>query len=385
LSKASTLRAYYFASYASLGIFLPFVSPWLVALGVRGAALGVISATRPLAGFFAPVLFGWLADSLGLRGGILKLACFGALLPFVVLSVLAAHDYQLSFLPLLLAIAISSFFRVPMSTIADVSALEHPKSYGSLRLWGSFGFMVSAMVAGKFIDPTAPFPFPTAIALSYLLAFALSFRFPTRVHVPRKPTHKDVIKLLYRPRFAVVLLTATLWTLSHVAYDLCISLHLKALGASPFAISIAWNIGVIAEIALMAYYARLKRSFRNETLLSFGLVATVVRFIGLACATDLTVVFLLQPLHAFTFAVVWLSLMELVKERAPDGLLGSAQGLFSAATSLGTTLGLLAFAPLYELRHGHVTFAVAALMGVFAVVTNHWLNGKSRRAETETA
>ena len=111
------------------------------------------------------------------------------MLPFFVLSFLAWQGIRFSWLLLLLAVTVSSFFRVPMMTIADVSALEHQKSYGSLRLWGSVGFMVAGLLAGKIIDPTEPFLFPTAVALAYLFSFALTFRFPARVTVPRKPKH----------------------------------------------------------------------------------------------------------------------------------------------------------------------------------------------------
>jgi PPP family 3-phenylpropionic acid transporter len=371
LSKASTLRAYYFASFASIGIFLPFISPWLYALGVRGTILGVISATRPLAGVIAPVLFGWLADSLGLRGSILKLACFGAMLPFFVLSFLAWQGIRFSWLLLLLAVTVSSFFRVPMMTIADVSALEHQKSYGSLRLWGSVGFMVAGLLAGKIIDPTEPFLFPTAVALAYLFSFALTFRFPARVTVPRKPKRTDLVQLLRHPSFTALLLTATVWSGSHVAYDLCISLHLKQFGASPFTTSVAWTIGVVGEIALMAAWTTLKGRWNSENFLKLGLFATLVRFIGLSYATNLHFVLWLQPLHAFSFAMVWMAMMDLVHVHAPQGLLGSAQGLFSAATSLGAAFGMLVFAPLYERFGGSATFIVAAFVALLALVTSH--------------
>jgi PPP family 3-phenylpropionic acid transporter len=367
LSKSSTLRAYYFAAFASIGIFLPFVSPWLHALGIRGTTLGVISATRPITGIFAPVLFGWLADSLGLRGSLLRLACFGALLPFAVLSLVAYYGYHFSWFLLLITITVSSFFRVPMMTIADVSALEHKKSYGSLRLWGSIGFLVSSLIAGKFIDPTLPLNFPVALTCAYLLSFALSFRFPTRVSVPRKPKKTDLLTLLRYPPFSRLLVTMTLWAIAHVAYDLCVSLHLRALGASPFEISIAWNIGVIAEIALMAAWSRFRGLKKSEQWLALGLTFTAIRFFAIALAPNLKFILWLQPLHALSFAAVWMAQMQMVSEHAPHGMLGTAQGLLSTAISSGAAIGMLAFAPLYERFGGPFTFAVAAVVALVAL------------------
>jgi PPP family 3-phenylpropionic acid transporter len=367
LSKSSTLRAYYFAAFASIGIFLPFVSPWLHALGIRGTTLGIISATRPITGIFAPVLFGWLADSLGLRGSLLRLACFGALLPFAILSLVAYRGYHFSFLLLLLTVTISSFFRVPMMTIADVSALEHKKSYGSLRLWGSIGFLVSSLLAGKIIDPTSPLSFPVAVTCAYLFSFVLAFRFPTRVSVPRKPKKTDLFTLLRHPPISRLFITMTLWAIAHVAYDLCVSLHLKALGASPFVISVAWSIGVIAEIALMATWAKLRSFDKSEPWLTVGLTFTVIRFFAISLAPNLNIVLWLQPLHALSFAAVWMAQMHLVAKHAPHGLLGTAQGLISTAVSIGSAIGMLIFAPLYEGFGGSFTFAAAAVVALLAL------------------
>ncbi|MGC4066749.1 MAG: MFS transporter [Polyangiaceae bacterium] len=368
MSQSTTLRAYYFASFASIGIFLPFISPWLLALGMKGASLGLIAATRPLAGILAPVIFGWLADTLGLRGGILKMACFGAFLPFALLVVWASKGASLTFPELLFAVALSSFFRVPMMTIADVSALEHSKDYGSLRLFGSLGFMAAALLAGKFVDPTRALEFPAAVALAFLFSLGLSFRFPNRVAVPRRPLPSDAIELLRRPAFVSLLVTTTIWACAHVAYDLCISLHLKDLGASPLVTSLAWTIGVIAEILLMALWAKLALRSPSERWLKIGIIGTAIRFAALAATSDLGTVLWLQPLHALSFAVVWMALMNLVRQRAPVTLLGTAQGLFSTATSVGATIGMLGFASLYEHGHGRVTFAVAAIVALCALI-----------------
>jgi PPP family 3-phenylpropionic acid transporter len=335
---------------------------------MKGASLGFIAATRPLAGIVAPVIFGWLADTLGLRGGILKLACLGAFLPFALLFLWASRGATLTFPELLFAVAISSFFRVPMMTIADVSALEHSKDYGSLRLFGSLGFMAAALLAGKFMDPTRALEFPAAVALAFLFSLGLSFRFPNRVAVPRRPLPSDAIELLRRPAFLALLVTTTIWACAHVAYDLCISLYLKDLGASPLVTSLAWNIGVVAEILLMAIWAKLALRSPSERWLKIGIVGTAVRFAALASTSNLATVLWLQPLHALSFAVVWMALMDLVRQRAPVTLLGTAQGLFSTATSVGATLGMLGFAPLYEHGQGRVTFAVAALVALFALV-----------------
>ena len=152
LSSASLIRLYYLASYASIGVFLPFISPWLVAQGITGMRLSAVSCTRPVAGIVAPLVFGWLADRFRLRGSLLRFACVTSLVPFSILTLLYFAGIDVGFAGAFFAVAAFSFFRVPMMTIADVTAMEKPQSFGGLRLWGSLGFLCAALPVGLWIS-----------------------------------------------------------------------------------------------------------------------------------------------------------------------------------------------------------------------------------------
>lgn len=386
LSSTRTLRLYYFVSFASMGIYLPFISPWLTTIGLHGAMLGWIAATRPLAGIVAPVIFGWFADSLGLRGRILRLAAIGACLPFAWLGLSVFFGRNPAPYELWLAIAISSFFRVPMSTMADVTALEKASGYGISRAFGSIGFMVAALASGVWLNASGPWRFPTAVAGAFVLAYLLSLSFPTRVAIERRLEHRDVLDLLRNPSFSSLLVVTALWQFSHVGYDLLISLHLSDLGASPWITSVAWTIAVVAEIAMMLLWDRMKQLAAPKRWLLVGLALTTARWAILACVGSLSVALLLQPLHAFSFALVWLAFMDLTRDHSPVGLLASAQGMFSASCAIGGTFGMVAFGFAYARWLGHGSFALAALVAAGAwllhVASPAWSSPRWPRAAT---
>lgn len=368
LSSTRTLRVYYFVSFASMGIYLPFVAPWLNAIGIRGAALGWITATRPLAGIVAPVLFGWFADSLGLRGRILRVGAIGAFLPFAWLGFSALFGRIPPAIELWIAIAISSFFRVPMSTMADVTALEKATGYGTSRAFGSIGFMVAALSAGLLLNSTSHWRFPLGVAATLLLAYALSLSFPSRAVTGRRISRRDVMGLLGNARFASLLAVTALWQISHSGYDLLISLRLRDLGATHWTTSVAWTIAVTAEIALMLLWDQLRSFGKAERWLLVGLMLTSARWCILAFVDSLTVALWLQPLHAFSFALVWLALMDLTRSHSPAGLLASAQGMFSASCAIGGTIGMVLFGWVYASWFGRGSFALAALVAASACV-----------------
>jgi MFS transporter, PPP family, 3-phenylpropionic acid transporter len=77
--------------------------------------------------------------------------------------------------------------------------------------------------------------------------------------------------------------------------------------------------------------------------------------------------FLVQPLHAVSFGLVWLSSLEVVRRSSEAHTLGSAQGLFMAANATGSVFGILAWGPLYAARGGASVFLLAA--GVASAAT----------------
>src|SRR5260221_109085 len=116
----------------------------------------------PLLGVVSPVVFGIAADTLGLRGSLLRIAAAGALLPFGAIALLGDGS-EASYASLLGLMVLFAFFRGPMVTMADVTALEQPGSYGRTRLFGSAGFTAMVLGAGAFGGPRSPTPLPVGI------------------------------------------------------------------------------------------------------------------------------------------------------------------------------------------------------------------------------
>ena len=137
-------------------MFLPYLPEWLAARGITGLGLGVISALRPFAAVFSPVLFGIVADRFGLRAALLRIACLGAVLAMSVPALFGRMTGAIPVAAVFFSMAAFSFFHAPMVSIADVSVLEGRRvSYGIVRLFGSLGFLASALLGGFWLDPTS--------------------------------------------------------------------------------------------------------------------------------------------------------------------------------------------------------------------------------------
>jgi len=368
--SSSWLRIYYVAAFAVGGVYLPFFPRWLEARGIHGIELGFIAAASPAMGVLAPTAFGATSDALGLRGGLLQIACMGALLSWGSLTTAAAIGSSLTFGTLLVAALALALFRSPMILIADVTALEGSRSagtsYGSLRLWGSLGFLGAVVFAGRFIDPNLLMAFPLAISAALLAALVSSLAIPARVHLPRQGDRSTSLELLASPSFKLLLGAAFLGQVAHAGYDLCFTLHLLDLGLSRNAVGLAWATGTAFEVALMASAARVFRGYAPAPLLALSLGIAALRWTMLASVRSPAIILLLQPLHAFSFGLMWLSAVGYAQHRAPTRLLGTAQGLLSTAFGAGSVVGMLLWGPAYQRGGGTLVFASAACVAACA-------------------
>ncbi|HVU01416.1 MAG TPA: MFS transporter [Polyangiaceae bacterium] len=373
------LRVYYFVFFSALGVYNPFFPTWLEARGITGMRMSTITVLNPILGIVGPLAFGVVADLFGLRGSLLRIAAAGALLPFVALSALALVGRQVTYGALLPLIAVFAFFRGPLVSMADVTALEDPASYGRTRLFGSAGFLASAVVAGFVLSPKDAAALPVAVGLGLSGAFLAARKLPAKAP-PRTQSSEDAFSLLLKPDYLVFLLGALLWYASHVSYDLCFSLHARDLGASPSFIGILWAVGVLAEIWLMSAFHQLGSKRSPVELVALGLGAAAIRFSLVSVVRSLPVLLILQPLHALSFALVWTAALEHVRRRAPARVLATGQSLFSVATCLGSATGMLTWGPLYARSGGPAVFSGAAGVAALGSITVAGLAWHARRA-----
>jgi PPP family 3-phenylpropionic acid transporter len=368
--RTLALRVYYLAAVGVAGVYQPFFPRWLEERGMLGARMGVIAAASPAMSVIAPAAIGVLADSLRLRGGLLQLACAGGMLTFAALAVAAEAGLRLSFGVLLLAATLFALFKSPMGFIADVVALEQAPAagttYGRLRLWGSLGFMGAVPVAARLVDPRYAPAFPWVMSGFLTTALIASLFLPRRAQLPPAPKRSRVWPLLAESGYRRFLISAYLGQYGHSAYDLCFSLRLFELGVPRSTFAVAWDLGTAAEVLMLAYSAPLFQRFAPRSLYAFALSSAALRWVALALVRSPGVILVLQPLHALSFGLAWVSALGYTSRRFPPHLLATAQGLFSTAIAAGAVCGMVTWGSVYHHAGGAMVFAGAACFSACA-------------------
>jgi PPP family 3-phenylpropionic acid transporter len=345
--------------------------------------MSTIAALLPFVGLVSPIAFGVASDALGLRSSLLFFANVGALVPFLALSVALLAGAHVAYPALFAAVGMFALFRTPMVLLADVTALEFPSSYGETRLWGSLGFMLMAVFAGRFIDVSHAPALPVTIAVGLSAAVLASALLRTNRARAPEPVLENVGRPLRNTDFRFFLSATFLWGMGNATYDLCYSLHLRDLSAAPGTIGEYWAVGVVAEIVLMGFSRRLFAAFTPSRLLSLGLLLAAVRWTLLSSVHSLAVLFVLQPMHAATFGLVWIAALAFVKERAPTHVLATAQSLFTVSSGIGAGCGMLGAGALYAVGKGPLVFGAAACATAIGTALSLAVTPIRANAETE--
>ncbi len=175
------LSGFYFFYFASLGVLIPYWSLYLKSLGYNSLAIGGLVAILPATKLIAPYIWGWLADHTRRSMFIIRLASVLALLSFSLVFV----SQQLGWL--IFVMLLFSFFWNAILPQFEAMTLNHlgndTHRYSMIRLWGSLGFIVIAVLIGDLLQSYQADIIPLVVLFTFaVISFSSLFRFFVILH-----------------------------------------------------------------------------------------------------------------------------------------------------------------------------------------------------------
>ncbi|MHA7873669.1 MAG: MFS transporter, partial [Hyphococcus sp.] len=210
------------------------------------------------------------------------------------------------------------------------------------------------------------------MALAAACAFAASLSLPAGAGGrgdARPVSWREAPRLVSSPVFLGVLAAAGLTQGAHAVYYAFSYLRWEAIGYSAQTIGFLWATGVIAEIFLLTRARKLAGRFAPMVLLALGAAGAAARWAITALEPPLGLLFLVQTLHALTFAATYLGTIEFLDRAAPTRLVNTGMTLMST-TGVGAMTGLATMAAGYVWENAGPTAAylMMAAMGLAALV-----------------
>jgi PPP family 3-phenylpropionic acid transporter len=363
------LRVYYFIAFGAMGLYIPYFPTWVRSRGFVGAEMGLLMATIPFCQLLSPAIVGLVADKFALRGRMMTLCAACTALGSSAFVIAALVLPEIPFFVAMSCMLAFAFLRSSIVGLADVLTMETVPDYGRMRLFGSMGFGVMALFGGHLVDPTHPYEVPLLVAALLWLLSVVSLLLPKNSSLPPRPALKDAKEFLLQPAYRNLLLTMMLVFGGLSAYDLCLTLRVRELGASGTQTGLFWSVATGAEVLMLIGAARLSEKWGPGKALTLCCVVAACRWFFLAKVTNLNLMLLAQPLHAISFGLLWVSAMGVLRREVGSKGTATAQGLFGSAIALGSVLGVSTWGPVYDAFGSEVVFLSAAGISAIAALS----------------
>ncbi len=348
------LSIFYFFYFAIVGVYVIFMPKVLAMSGYSASEIGIIFAAGPMVRFILPFAF--------TRGLKLNAKSFNIALLIMISSSVAFYLSLDSFYKLLfsnIGLGLGMSLILPYIEVISLSHIGKER-YGKIRLFGSVGFVLVALVLVKLLSEPS-------VALNFLIS--MTFMTALFGYVIVKNAHKTKKKEEEVEQDINLLADWKLWlglTLMQVSFGSFynfFTIYETDYGVSLDMTIYLWSFGVLVEIVMLYFQGRLLRG-NLLLILQITTLASAVRwFLVFAFPQNLTVLFFTQSLHALSFALFHSAaisyLFHLYKHKS------LAQQFFSGITyGLGGFSGALLAGYIYELypRYLFLSSTFLALM-----------------------
>jgi len=334
---------FYFFYFATIGIIMPYWSLYLDHKGFSAKDIGQLMAIFLFTKMVAPNIWAALADRISIRNGnVLALLKVATLMAFAIYLLMYSVNGFWPVAGVMFGYCVFWNASLPQLEAATLNHLDDKRDYGRVRLWGSIGFIVTVFGVGVLMDFTGPSLMLTAgaIALGALFLSSMLMNGPSRSSELSDNEPVSLLAILDL-RVLVLMFLCILMQVSHAPLQTFLSLYLLEYGYSNSQIGLLWTTGVIFEIGVFMIAFRLLEKFRLSSLLTLTFIASMIRWTLLASFPFLPiVVFVTQAMHAITFGLYHIVMIQLIDRFFVGAYQVRGQALYSSLTfGLGGAIG----------------------------------------------
>ena len=373
------LSAYYFAVFALVGVAMPYWPVWLQSRGLGPVEIGLVLSVGRWISIGTTPIIAQIADRRGERKRLVILLLTG------VAAGYSLYFFADGFWQILAVALIVAVFNSAVNPVGDsltmLNASRGYTDYGRVRLWGSVSFIITSFLGGVLLGRWGEDAILWVILALAVFTVAVAGILPdTRAEKAQQGKRGVIWRLALHPVMLLFIVAMSLNAGSHAVLYAFGTLNWRDAGISDQIIGLLWAEGVVAEIILFAFGARLIARFGLMPLMALAAIAGVIRWTLLAISSDLAILVVAQALHALTFGAGHLAAMSFVSQAAPAGMSATAQSLYNtlamgAAIAIAVPLSGIAYERFGD--HSYLMMAaMSAAAGVCVWILSRWWNGR---------
>ncbi len=362
-----TMRLLYLVYFAGNGIYFTYINVYYQSLGLSGTQIGLIGTLAPLAGIIGLTSFGMLNDRTGSTRLLLMLAIAGSAVNALLLS--AAPSF-IWIVPVACLFAALVNPIIPLLDTTTLSLLGNESArYGSHRVWGTFGFIVTTATVGAVIESYGIRSMFYVYIAVLLLLLGMALRLPQTTVRVGAFNLRGVGRMLRQPAWRVFIISVFFLGLAFSGMFTFLSVTMRVMGASASLIGVAWMMAAVSEIPIMFFGAVLLRRLGARRLVAVAFALYVVRLILYAVMPAPWWVIIINGLFGAAYGLYWIGAVSYVNSLAPEGLRTTSQSLLTSTTSLATVVGSVLSGWLFDRLGSSGLYCVLAAFSALALLT----------------
>ncbi|WP_079908615.1 MFS transporter [Paenibacillus sp. 32352] len=363
-----TLRGLLFSYYATTAVLMPFLPIYFGLRGYSSSQIGLLMMFGPFVAIFAQPLWGYLSDRYNTSKLIIGILWLLTFLSSAGIFYTNSYMWAFLFMLLLYFFMLSS---VPLLDSLTIKAtIQAGLTYGSVRMWGSMGYTLTAMTAGlALIAMGGVLHIPWLYWSLWILPFALLYFLKDDKGSGQRISLSALSSVLQNRLFLWFLFLVFILMVPHRMNDGLFVLYLKDLGASDSMAGWAWALAALSEIPTFALFGRIMHRFHELAILGIVAVLYTVRWILYAWITDPNLLIWFQMSHSVTFAVFWIVAVQYAVRLVPESMRSTGQAMLSAVfLGLAGITGGFVGGYIKDEWGGHAMYSFGAVLTAAAAV-----------------
>jgi PPP family 3-phenylpropionic acid transporter len=333
-----TLRLYYFVLIGGGGFLFPFINLFFTQQGLSGTEIGLLSTSASLAALIAAPWWGRRSDATAHPRRLLQFGLLATSLCMLALS------QQTIFVWMAIIVTLDALLGVNVAPLSDVVALAVTKQgragFGSVRLWGSLGWAVTALLGGWLIERTGLFTMFAGYAISGFASIALLaiLQMPRwgQPHADRteapSATHswRATFVELWRDRtlLGLTLALSILWFALN-GFHQFEPVFLNQLGAGETIIGLASTIGATVELPAMLWVDRLGRRYSSGRLLRMSFLLYMAAALSVIIVPAVPVILFSHVINGVAYSFFAVTSVLFIGEVAPRRQVTTMMAIFT--------------------------------------------------------
>ncbi|AKR56236.1 putative 3-phenylpropionic acid transporter [Devosia sp. H5989] len=360
---------FYFTLFMANGAAVMALPLWLDSMGISAGEIGVINAVPMLMMLLVNLVIGKVADRAKDWRSVIII---GSLLAGVIpIGLFFVNEFW----GILLVWTLAALPNSAVNPVVDAATMRMTRrrgtDYGTIRAWGTVGYMVLNAATGFLIASYGTAAFVPLFVGLCLLRAGTALGLPRFRSPAPQPTVAEAVPVagrareLLKPWFVLPIFGFAMVFGTHFILNAFAALLWKEQGISESVIGPLIAIGAFAEAAMMFAWRHFSTRFSARHLIILSAVVAAARWVAMAFSPPVWVLVPLQLTHSVTFSLGFLASIHFITNWTSEDIAAEAQSYFVVLQQSMSVISLIGFGWLVGLMgpHAYLVAALFALAG----------------------